>query len=217
MPTSQPRSLALIHTIIQMLKPKRIIDLGIGHGKTGVILRETMDIMWGRYLKKDWLTDIYGVEGCSFYANALWEYVYTDTVISDALVGLNTLPDVDLILSLDIWEHFDKEYATDVLDKCLKKSSYLMISTPKKPLPQGDVFGNPYERHKTVWSPIDFRKVPYFAFTSTMDDWVILLSGKKELPFIVRRYCNPIRQLLRDFQNAKSILGQTLRIMLDKR
>jgi hypothetical protein len=214
MPVSQPRILSSVHTLIKELKPRSIIDIGIGHGKTGVILREYLDIMKERYKPEDWQTKIYGVEIFSDYRNPLWNYAYDMVLAHDAFGGLNKLPDVDLILALDVWEHFESEYASKMLNLSLNKARYLLISTPKDPLHQSTVLSNAYERHVSRWTPKDFRHIPFRLFTCTAQDWIILLSSRSSFPLSVVRHCRPLSKLTQSLKEALSIWKQALRCII---
>lgn len=210
MPVSQPRILSPIHTIIKNLQPCSIIDIGVGHGKTGVILREYLDIMQERYKREEWKTKIYGIEIFPAYRNPLWDYAYDIVLVHDALKGLNKLPDVELILALDVWEHFEADYAIKMLRLALRKARYLLISTPKDPLPQSTMLSNSYERHVSRWSPRDFRHIPFRLFTCTPQDWIILLSSRRNFPLSVVRHCRPLSKLNQSLREALSIWKQIL-------
>ncbi len=210
MPTSQPRTVTTVFSIVQLLQPKSVIDIGVGHGKTGILLREFLDIMSLRYNKEEWVTRVYGIEAFSAYRNPVWDYAYDSVTIGDGLECLQKLPHVDLILALDVWEHFEQSYATQMLDACLKKAEVLLISTPKSPLRQADVFGNPFERHVSKWSPKDFKKVRNYLVTCTTDDWIILLSAASSFPKAVRVWANPMFFLSNGLELSISLLMQRL-------
>lgn len=195
MPTSQPRTLTRVHSIIQLLELRSVIDLGVGHGKTGVLLREYLDVMHERYHRAEWGVQIFGIEGFAGYANPLWDYAYDSVLVGDAMEGLEEMPYVDLIIALDIWEHFSSVYAGRILDLCLRKGKYLLLSTPMEPLPQGSVLGNSYEQHLSRWSPSDFSQVPHQHLTCTSDDWIILLSSSCEIPQQIRALSSPFRAI----------------------
>ncbi len=200
MPTSQPRTLTPVHTLIQLLAPTSLIDLGAGHGKTGVLAREYLDIMKTNYARETWKTRIFGVEIFEDYRNPLWDYAYDSVVVADALAGLRSLPEVDLIVALDIWEHFEVDYAREVLDLCLSRARFLLLSTPMNPRVQGAVLGNAAETHVSKWEPADFSQVPHMMVTCTTDDWIIVLSRRDELPRKMGKFRKPtvtIRTALR--------------------
>ena len=187
MPTSEPRTLSIVHDIILRIKPSSVIDIGVGHGKTGVLIREYTDIWNERYHKDSWTTRIYGIEAFGEYRNALWEYAYDAVRIGDALSVLPDLPDVDLIVALDVWEHFTREYAAKLLDMCLSKSRFVLLSTPIEVREQGDVLGNSFERHVSQWSPSDFQNVAHRLVATTGRDWILLLSARESIPYEVWR------------------------------
>jgi len=187
MPSSDPRTLSIIHDIILRLGPRSVIDIGVGHGKTGVLVREYTDIWNKRYDKSTWQTKIYGIEAFPAYRNALWDYAYDEVLIGDALSVLPQLPDVDLITVLDVWEHFERDYALRLLKLILKKTKFLLISTPIQVREQGAVMGNEYERHVSTWTPDDFKDVPHRLVACTAFDWVLLLSSDEPIPYEVWR------------------------------
>lgn len=212
MPTSQPRILTPVHEIIKALYPLSVIDIGVGHGKTGVLLREYLDVMQERYKREDWKTKIYGIEIFSAYYNPLWDYAYDTILVCDALEGLQKLPNVDLIIALDVWEHFEPEYASKMLHLCLNKANYLLICTPKNPLPQGIVLENLHECHVSKWSPKKFRHVPFSLFACTSHDWIILLSSRSKFPLSVRRLVRPLSHVYKGLREALSIWIQMIRL-----
>lgn len=187
MPSSEPRTLSIVHDIILRLEPRSVIDIGVGHGKTGVLVREYTDIWHDRYDRAAWQTKIYGVEAFPAYRNPVWEYAYDEVVIGDALSILPGLPDVDLVVVLDVWEHFAADYARQLLDLILKKARFLLISTPIEVQPQGAVLGNEFERHISTWTPNDFTQVPHRLVACTGFDWVLLLSSGEPIPYEVWR------------------------------
>lgn len=187
MPTSEPRTLAIVHDIILRLEPKSVIDIGVGHGKTGVLIREYTDIYHERYMPEQWQTAIYGIEVFPHYRNPLWDYAYNNVYVGDALSVLPGLPDVDLIVALDVWEHFPRDYAASLFRMAMTKARFILISTPIEVRQQGNVFGNEWERHVSSWSPADFCDVPHRLVACTGYDWVLLVSAREPIPYEVWR------------------------------
>lgn len=206
MPTSQPRTLTLVHSIVQSLQPSSMIDVGVGHGKTGLLAREYLDIMQCRYEPESWQTSIYGIEVFPDYHNPVWDYAYDEIVVCDALEGFQRLPDVDLVTALDIWEHFETSYAQQVLDESLAKAKFLLLSTPKSPRAQGDVLENAAERHVSKWHPNDFSHVPHRMVANTLQDWIIVLSATSSIPHNVRRFGSLRRTLVEGGRTAVELL-----------
>jgi predicted O-methyltransferase YrrM len=62
MPTSHPHQLNEIVNLTTLLKPKKVMEIGVGFGKYGLLLREYLEI-WGEgEVYKDWLRKIDGIE-----------------------------------------------------------------------------------------------------------------------------------------------------------
>lgn len=138
-------------------KPQSVLDIGIGFGKYGLLLRESLDIPYGRYDKKTWKTRIDGIEAFEGYRNPIHDYVYDKVFYGDALDKIGQLPSYDVVLLIDVLEHFTKEDGVRLLDLLKSHSNKcLIISTPLYPAEQGDYNGNEHERHLSRWSLLDF-------------------------------------------------------------
>ena len=206
MPTSLPNNLTLVCAICGAINPGSVIDIGTGHGKTGVLLRELLDVLPGRYRKTDWKARITGVEPFGGYANPIWDYAYDDIITEDALTALAKLESADLAVALDVWEHLEPPYAAELLAALLARCRYVLISTPKHPSEQGAVFGNPYEVHRTEWHPAHFRHVRHRLTACSPSDWVILLSEAQPVPPVLRRFGNPLYHLYAGVRSAASLV-----------
>ncbi|GAB6164115.1 hypothetical protein JCM19992_01150 [Thermostilla marina] len=205
MPTSEPRTLSVVHDIILRLAPASVIDVGVGHGKTGVLVREFTDIWAKNYHRESWQTKIYGIEAFADYRNALWDYAYDKVIVGDAAECLPQLPDADLIVVLDVWEHFQRDYGERFREMCLAKADYLLVCTPIEVHEQGAVFDNEYERHVSEWTPDDFRDVKHRLVASTGFDWVLLLSNKKAIPYEVWRRHRRWEHFLRGWRAFRQV------------
>ena len=140
---------------------RAILDVGMGGGKWGVLIREFLEYRGNRYWPEQWIHQIHGVEAWAKYQNPMWDYCYNDILIGDitSLLGeINKRPNYDFILLLDILEHFEKDVGHIVLDSMVKNTKILVFccfpdaANPQKALRQGAVHGNPYEAHKSLWS-----------------------------------------------------------------
>ena len=61
----------------------------------------------------------------------------------------------DLILLIDVLEHFTKKEGTRLIKDCLNISNNILVSTPIDIGEQEDSFDNPYEEHKYQWTKED--------------------------------------------------------------
>jgi hypothetical protein len=72
----------------------------------------------------------------------------------------------DIAIAGDVLEHMNKEEAKDLLDKLKSCSDVVLLSLPVVYYPQGELEGNPYEKHVvnnwTVEDVIDAFGEPYW-------------------------------------------------------
>lgn len=157
MPTSWIQCIPEILSEVEKYKPKSILDIGIGFGKYGVLLRETLELAEERYDKKDWNIKIDGIEAFRNYHNPLHDYVYDKVHYDTVANSIGKLLDYDVVLLIDVLEHFEKTEGKDVIKKILKHTNKaLIISTPLYPASQGEYLSNKYEEHKSRWTQLDF-------------------------------------------------------------
>lgn len=156
MPTSNMMNVSPVMAEIWRIRPTRILDLGVGIGKMGMLCRELLDISEGRLYPKDWVINIVGVEGFKGYENPLHTYFYNGVLHEDFSAGLYR--DFDCILMIDCLEHIPKDRGHALLDLLLQHNKYVIVSCPvgENYVEQGEVFGNPYEVHRARWEEDDF-------------------------------------------------------------
>jgi len=125
------------------LKSLEILDLGIGVGNFGRIIKEFVTIP----------TKITGVDIYDGYRNEQWDY-YDSIIVGEIRDFLKqNKKKYDVVLLIDVLEHFDKDVGKEVLESIIKQADKaLILSTPITRYPQGPYDGNAYEEHKAVWS-----------------------------------------------------------------
>ena len=141
----------IVNTVLE-LGPARVLDLGMGTGKYGFLLREQSDLAQGRLSRDDSRIRIDGVEGYEAYVGDHQRSVYDQIFIADVR---NFLRDhdgdpYDVALALDIVEHFPPDAAADFVSDALEAATYVVVSTPKGFYPQTDE-PNELERHWSWW------------------------------------------------------------------
>lgn len=171
MPSSDHNTIGPIMDIIRAAKPKVVLDIGVGCGKFGMLIREYLDGHWeGRafHKKETWKTVLIGMEIWGDYITPLHEYLYNEIVVADAYTYLkehNHLGLFDLILMGDVIEHFTREEGKELIgiirDKWMREGSHLVIATPNFETQINNeslaVFGNKHEVHRSRWRMDDFR------------------------------------------------------------
>jgi len=157
MPVSRPEALNDILKFVWETEPQSILDIGIGFGAMGVLFREAMDIRWGRY--EDWSGTIDGVEIFSKYRNPIWSYIYNRIYEQDA--RKLDYKNYDMIFLGDVIEHLAKPEALQLLQECMKKAKYVLVTTPEtmsSPNEPVKLFGNINEKHLSFLEDSDFPK-----------------------------------------------------------
>ncbi|MBU1173547.1 MAG: hypothetical protein KKD44_28600 [Proteobacteria bacterium] len=119
-------------------------------------------VFWDLDLTKPWEqssrhTKIVAVEGFEGYITAIHQAIYDEIYVENVLDFLERIQDTgtryDLVLLLDILEHFMKEEGQRVLQLIDNISKHRIVSTPVNFYAQGAVMGNELERHLSLWKP----------------------------------------------------------------
>jgi hypothetical protein len=157
MPQSDPFAIGIVTWILEELSPTSILEIGVGMGKYGLIIREQLEVARGRLHPTDWIIRIDGIEAFPDYHNPIHDWVYNKIWWGDALELLPKLADsYDVFLAVDVIEHLIKEEGQKVLRWALDHTKYSVISTPRYYWTQEAMFGNLYEQHRSLWRPRDF-------------------------------------------------------------
>lgn len=160
MPTSSYYQINTIMDLVSRTNPNSVLDIGIGFGKYGVLSREYLEMWDGRKgFYNDWRRRIDGIEGFKDYITPLHNFIYDNIYIGDAKDIIPTLKiKYDLILLIDVLEHFDYKDGLQILENCRKIGKNILISTPKDIGYQDSSFlGNDYETHRFQWEKKHFK------------------------------------------------------------
>ncbi len=165
MPSSRAIVIPYVINIIRQVQPSSILDVGVGFGKWGYLFREYTDINAsendpGRYKKENWKVRIEGIEIFSSYLHAGHDFIYDKIHVGNVEDVLPSLGTYDLIFMGDVLEHLTKICGENLLR--IAKNHFtkcLIITTPRYETEQKDSCDNPFEEHKSLWGPKDFRKI----------------------------------------------------------
>jgi hypothetical protein len=177
MPTSRPNHLTDLALTVVQENPADILDVGAGFGGKGVLFRESTDIWYQRYHKKDWTTRINAIEPFLQYLTPLHHYIYDmvyGMTVQEFLKIASGAQTYDFIYLGDVIEHMTESDGEDTLlglSAICDKTIY--ISTPVVMHEQGTVLGNALEHHVTQWSP-ETLQATRMAKAGT---WSFLTSG----------------------------------------
>ena len=156
MPTSDFHNISAVVAVVSQLAPRRVLDVGCGFGKYGVLIREYLDVWHERLTPSEWELTLVGIEAYAPYRNPIYDFVYNEVHIGDASEVLSKLGEFDLILISDVIEHLEKDDARALVDECFRHSPVVLITTPDDFHPQAALLGNPFERHRCLWRREDF-------------------------------------------------------------
>src|SRR5688572_22757440 len=151
-----------------------MLDIGVGFGKYGVLAREYLEVWTGTGEYGRWQRRIEGVEAFPKYLTPLHDYIYDRIHIGSALEIVPSLTGpYDLVLLIDVIEHFAEEDAERLLAACERIAQNVLIATPRTFYEQEAVFDNPYEEHRSHWTRRRLTGNGGFSFRAGRS-WIVL-------------------------------------------
>jgi hypothetical protein len=160
MPHSSHHALTAVMDTVVRLQPRSVLDVGVGYGKWGLLIREALDFMEGRHEREEFRVRIDGIEAFKGFSSPLYAWVYDNVSYADIAGAVDDLPPYDLVVLGDVIEHMAKQVGERVLEGLLAKSTNVVVVTPSEFFQQ-EVLGNPWERHESLWRRSDFARWPY--------------------------------------------------------
>ncbi|MCD0461174.1 methyltransferase domain-containing protein [Roseiconus lacunae] len=150
MPIGSYMAIPTFATELIRQNPGTVLDLGMGFGMLGVAVRQWLDLG-----VQPWRTHLVGVEIWPAYRNPVWD-LYNLIFVRDLREHLKLdRQQYAMVLIGDVIEHFEDEVAIEVLEQARRlvcPNGSLMVITPDDAMEQGAAHGNPYERHRSVWT-----------------------------------------------------------------
>jgi SAM-dependent methyltransferase len=124
-----------IETVVRLLQaadPQSVLDIGVGFGKYGFLMREYLEVWSGAGDYGQWQRRLEGIEAFEKYVTPLHRYIYDRVHIGDALDVLPRLPGpFDLGLLIDVIEHFSREDGERLLSECDRVGRTVLIASPR--------------------------------------------------------------------------------------
>lgn len=140
------------------VQPKTVLDVGIGFGFNGALIRQQLDLGVEPYRVR-----LEGIEAWSGYRSACWTlYHHVYEMHTDGFDWGHHK--YDFIICTDVIEHFEKDAGRLLLQRMrasLTPGGRVFVSTPAVWMEQGAVYGNPHERHMSLWNANDFTRAGY--------------------------------------------------------
>ena len=152
------------------VKPRTILDIGIGFGYWGVTIRnytganpETgeMDM---RHIHID------GVEIFPKYRNPFWA-AYNQVYEGNIKDILHILPNYDLVMAIDLVEHLPRHVTRQIVRK--SRNFILGVCTVMSEEHKKSPYGNIKENHKTLWTMKEFQNMGALTACMSEDYFVV--------------------------------------------
>jgi hypothetical protein len=189
MPTSHPFQLNELTNLILLINPKTVLDIGVGFGKYGFLTREYLELWTQTSNYHNWTRQIDGVEAYQNYLTPIHAYIYNHVYIGDALKVLPNLKTTyDLILLIDVLEHFSYEDGVKLLEACQDHAKNILISTPFDIGNQTTSFGNELETHRFQWQKKHFADYPNRLFIPNPQSLIIYIGTDEETKTKIKAY-----------------------------
>ncbi|MDB5340383.1 MAG: hypothetical protein JWN70_6002 [Planctomycetaceae bacterium] len=185
MPVSNSEHIPAVLHFVHASAPTSILDVGIGTGSYGLLLRQGLDIGYGRIQPDEWKVRIDGAEIFDAYRNPVWNYAYNRVIMGDIRSGLAGLDRYDLVLCNDVLEHFPREEARRLIRALLEKCRVLIATTPNREYAQGAWGGNQAETHHALLDRRDFCGLVAEIVTGITSCYVCTLQQELVYPLLV--------------------------------
>ena len=191
-----------------------LLDVGIGFGKWGVLVREYYDFSKASnpndLLKQNWRIRVDGIEVFPDFISDLHRYIYNEIYVGPAQEIINTLGKYDFILMVAVLAHFPRDIGLSLVEKLYNHANEAVVLTiPTKRWPQDDIFENPYEVHHDVeWWKEEFTFAKHVTYKDLpQGERIVVLSRDK---FI--EVANPYRSnfVVKTKKIIKGLIGDKL-------
>lgn len=176
--------------------PASVLDIGAGFGRWGYLLRCHMASGESLTRNNEQNLRVEAVEAFAGNITPIYDCVYNRTHVGDVCEVLPSLGSFDVIIASHILEHLPKDIGLGILDLIVSRAKVaVVICLPFGEWPQDEIYGNPYEVHKSTWRQSDFKK--YGAYIKTFGrQAAVIIPINTEAHWYVKMMNNPLRRLL---------------------
>ena len=184
-----PTTLNMRTHVVPPPPPYSVLDIGVGNGKYGMLIREYLDGCWfdRRYEDPEtWRVRLVGVEPFQRYITGVHTYHYDKIIIADILDVVRKGKDselngeiFDVILISDMIEHVTMEEGKELLHELnnyLAPGGIIVVSTPNSFFAQKEVDYNIYETHKCQWHEKDFNELKDYNVWATVNAGTLIVK-----------------------------------------
>lgn len=150
-----------ISTVVEHVvraRPSSMLDVGCGYGKWGYLVREALDFVENRRVREEWRVRIDGIDAFPVESPIL-EWAYNSVRLAD-VASIEAPTGYDVVILGDVIEHLTKPRGWRLIDDLCAGNGTVVVSTPREWFAQGEIDGNPFERHLSFWQDRDFACWP---------------------------------------------------------
>jgi predicted TPR repeat methyltransferase len=173
MPSSTWHNIETFVEIIRELRPASFLDIGVGNGKWGFLVREYTDVWDGHFLRSQWNCIIEGIEIYQPYIdeNTHQREIYNKIHIGDATKVINKLGLFDIIYAGDVLEHIEKDLSMKLVQQLAAKATMALICS----IPLGAEwlgkrgYENDHEDHVSSWQIQELQALGFSYYNVTAD------------------------------------------------
>jgi 2-polyprenyl-3-methyl-5-hydroxy-6-metoxy-1,4-benzoquinol methylase len=183
MMTSFSENIKPILEAIVAANPKKILDIGSGFGKFGILAREailSVRAESGDLTPTDNL-EVDCVEMAKYFQNQPYhEKLYQNHYHMDARnIEWEEMPKFDLVLLIDVVEHWSKEEAVKIIKEIKEfTGAKILISTPREvAMYEKDYYGIDCPKHESQWTTSDFHAINHHDIKdlSTIASYIFII------------------------------------------
>lgn len=169
MPSGNYMPIPFVLMMVREMKPKTILDVGIGTGKYGMLFREYLDIWETDKPYNERNVQIDGVEVFPDYRTPVWD-MYDNVYIGNVTeVKEIENTNYDLLFISDVIEHLTEEEAQGLFNRLNYK--HVIVVTPLEVSGQKTVYGNKHEEHITQWDKNNMGELNYCRIDNMQVFW----------------------------------------------
>ena len=153
---------------IRRVKPETVLDIGVGFGKWGFLIRGSSETICQRMTPEEWKIDLEGIEGETRYVDAwspMLHFLYNRIYVMDVR-NFEFRKQYDMVIAGDVLEHLELDESIELIEDILDNTQLFIFAIPigESWLHTNDGYAKnyPLEKHRCVWNHEDL-------FPSTAD------------------------------------------------